>query len=246
MPESYSVNQLKTWEKCRKKYEFDYERQLMWPSNPKNFRLGKGVHQLLDYESRGLSLEPILSSVDSDIEQAWRLLSQCPWATLPVIASEWGFSLAIEQNWLYGRIDRIVRDGETIRILDWKTGTGVPAIPATDWQTVIYLYAVYEARRDLGLSITPEQLVFTYVQVKGTALKEISVSYNTEFHQEVGQRLSETLKQIRLTKHFPLPSACPDHFCPYSNICGIRDVDGEDRGINQRTLQQQMTLEEMH
>lgn len=227
MPESYSVNQLKTWSKCRKKYEFDHVRKLQWPSNPKNFRLGKGVHQLLDYESRQLPMEPILMASDADIANTWRILHQSRWATLPIIASEWGFSLEISGNWLYGRIDRIVRDGDMIHILDWKTGTGIPLNPEMDWQTQVYLYAVFEAQRDLGLSIPAENLVFTYVQVKGMVLKEVPVAYDAMFHRQIAARLSETLGEIQSVKVYALPPVCPDRFCPYGKICGIQNQTNE-------------------
>src|SRR5438477_468072 len=56
MPERYSVHQIKTWEKCQRKYEFDHVRELSWPSDTRSFRLGRGVHQLLDYEAQNLPL----------------------------------------------------------------------------------------------------------------------------------------------------------------------------------------------
>lgn len=221
MPESYSVNQLKTWCKCRKKYELDYVRKLQWPANPKNFRLGKGVHQLLDYTARNLPVEPIVKDADSDIVEVWQFLQRSHWARLPVLASEWGFSLEVDGNWIYGRIDRIVQDGETIRILDWKTGTSAPREPETDWQTLIYLYVAYEARRDLGVDVTPEQLQFTYVQVKNGALSTVDVPYSVAMHEATRQRLAETLQAIQMATVYTLPVQCPDRFCPYYNICGI-------------------------
>jgi CRISPR/Cas system-associated exonuclease Cas4 (RecB family) len=222
MPDSYAVNQLKTWSKCQKKYEFDYVRKLNWPSNPKNFRLGKGVHQLLDYESRNLPIEPILQDTDEDIHQVWSILHRCRWATLPIIVSEWGFSLEVDGKWIYGRIDRIVRDGDTIHILDWKTGTGIPKFPEEDWQTLIYLYAVYTAQRDLGISIRSDQLVFTYVQVRKGQVVERQIPYSDAMHQHTAQKLAETFRAIESTGSFRLPGpTCPDSFCPYRKICGI-------------------------
>jgi CRISPR/Cas system-associated exonuclease Cas4 (RecB family) len=220
MPESYSVNQLKTWSKCNKKYELDSVRRLQWPSNPKNFRLGKGVHQLLDYESRSLPLKPILDCSDTDIVLVWEHLHDSRWAQLPILASEWGFSLEVGGSWIYGRIDRIVKDGDIIKILDWKTGTGIPIAPKEDWQRV-YLYAVFEAQPDLGLSIQPEQLNFTYVQVKGQAIQEVEIPYTQAMHQETAQRLISTIRTIENTEVYTLPPACPDRYCPYRKICGI-------------------------
>lgn len=221
MPESYSVNQLKSWTKCQKRYEYEYKRKLRWPSNPKNFRLGKGVHQLLDYASRDLDLTPIVGATDEDIVAFFNILKDSRWSHLVTIASEWGFSLAVEGHWLYGRIDRIVQDGDKVVILDWKTGTGIPLNPAEDWQTVIYLYAVFEAREDLGLDVQPEQLAFSYVQVKNGALSEVTVPYSEAMHTATGHRLRQTLAAIQSASAYHLPPKCPDAYCPYGHICGI-------------------------
>ncbi len=225
MPESYSVNQLKTWNKCQKKYEFDYVRKLLWPANPKNFRLGKGVHQLLDYASRKLPLAPILTSADADIVSVWQILNDSKWAKLPIIASEWGFSLEIQKSWLYGRIDRIAQEDDRIHILDWKTGTGIPYPAQEDWQTLIYLYAVFEAQKELGISIKADQLTFTYVQVNHNALKTVQVPYSTALHEQIQDRLTQTLDIIQATSSFQLPPQCPDRFCPYRKICGIESPE---------------------
>lgn len=229
MPESYSVNQFKTWSKCQKKYEFDYVRKLYWPANPKNFRVGKGVHQLLDYESRHLPLESILHTTDTDIRQIWEILHRSSWANLPVLASEWGFSLEIHRAWIYGRVDRIARYGEDIHILDWKTGTGIPFSPETDWQTRIYLLAVYQAQRNLGLNLPWERFVFTYVQVKrDLSLDTVQIPYSKAMHDQTVEQLTFTLHAIQDIKHYRLPPACPDRYCPYRNICGIEALNTEE------------------
>ncbi len=232
MPESFSVNQLKTWSKCQKKFEFDYVRKLAWPSNPQNFRLGKGVHQLLDYASKGMDLSPILQDADRDIATAWEMLQQSSWAKLPTIASEWGFSLEVQGYWIYGRIDRIVQRDETIHILDWKTGTGIPRCPEADWQTLIYQYAVYEAQRDLQISIDPAQLVFTYVQLKGGAVQEVHIPFSHPIHEKTRQRLLQTITAITSDEAYTLPATCPDKFCPYRKICGI---ESKEKAIDTQT-----------
>lgn len=221
MPESHSVEQLKTWHKCQKKYELQYVRQLQWPSNPKNFRLGKGVHQLLDYAARQLPLTPVLDATDQDILHLYQLLQSSRWAQLPIVASEWGFSINFNQHWIYGRIDRVVRDGDQIIILDWKTGTAIPSNPQTDWQTLIYLYAVMSAQRALNLTIAAEQLAFVYVQAKGNTITEVRIAYDAAMHQATQDRLLQTLNTLHATRLFALPAECPDRYCPYRNICGI-------------------------
>jgi hypothetical protein len=233
---SFSVNQLKLWDKCQKRYQYDYIQRLAWPSDPRNFRLGKGVHQLLDYASKGLITKPygddkLVNACDEDIAAHFLALQNLDWACLPVIASEWGFSLNVKGFWLYGRIDRIASLGSQIHVIDWKTGTSIPKQADMDWQTRVYLYAVFEARTDLGLSITEaEQLSFTYVQVKlseDQPLQNVvtTIAYSEEKHEKTALDLALQLSQMAKASHYSLPQICPDRFCPYRSICGIQLTD---------------------
>lgn len=228
MPDAFSVNQLRKWSRCQKQYAFQYVQKLLWPSDPSNFRLGKSVHQLLDYDSRTLPISGMLAATDADIRLAWQALKESRWAALPVIASEWDFSLEVGGRWIYGRIDRIVQDGDSMHILDWKTGTGIPMDVRSDWQTRIYLYAVYAARRDLDLPSRPDTLAFTYVQAKGRAVSEITVPYSQAMHEETEALLIATLDAMTQATSYALPAACPDRFCPYDPICGIKDTQSAE------------------
>ncbi len=233
MPDSFSVNQLKTWEKCQKKYAYDYILKLAWPANPKNFRLGKGVHQLLDYTARQLPVAPIAAEADSDIVAAWRVLAASKWSQYPVIASEWGFSLALDGRWFYGRIDRIVQVQDKIHILDWKTGTSIPFPADEDWQTVLYLYALYESRHEFGLTaLPPESFVFTYVQVNQNQVKAIQIPYNDTRHQATRTRVMDSILRITQQETYSLPPSCLDSHCPYRRICGIESHMAQMNGLD--------------
>ncbi|MCA9841519.1 MAG: PD-(D/E)XK nuclease family protein [Vampirovibrionales bacterium] len=244
--DAYSVNHLKTWRQCPKKFELALERRLNWPSDPKNFRLGKGVHQLLDYRASGLAIEAIVAASDADIALGYQRLAESPWGQANVVASEWGFSLCLpdedgsHSRWIYGRVDRIVRhptDPKQVVILDWKTGTRIPQQIETDWQTRIYLLAVYLSRHDLGLAgLELEQLAMTYVKfnphTEGTPENEAvlpietaTVPYTDALHADTLTRLTDSFRAIdhaRLSGHYALPRRCPDRHCPYRHVCGIQ------------------------
>lgn len=248
MPLSFSVNHLKTWQHCTRKFELALVRKLQWPSDPKNFRLGKGVHQLLDFQAKELPLDQIIAAADLDIVLLWKGLDQSKWGRQPVIASEWGFSLCVPpppaENslsatttatdvWIYGRIDRIIEDPDMPgqwAIIDWKTGTRIPEALQEDWQTRIYLYAVTLAQGDLGLSrgaepLSPEKLSMVYVHVVNGQVEVARVPYSQAMHEETHQRLHQTFEAIetaKRTQQFPLPAQCPDKHCPYRTVCGIQ------------------------
>lgn len=226
-----SVSQLKTWGRCRKKFQLDYVNKLRWPTDQSNFQLGQDVHKLLDYHARGLDCTQLLTTATPKVQQAWRLLMDAEITQKPIVASEWGFLVPLLADdgsvmcWLDGRIDRISRDGDqpsdALLVIDWKTGTAVPQSPETDWQTMVYLYATVEARKELGLvDITPEQMRFVYVEVKHQ-IREVTVAYDSQRHQEVGHFLKKTVQDILAEQDYPLPQACPDRYCPYGQVCGI-------------------------
>lgn len=226
-PEQYSSDQFKTWSRCRKKYDYQYLRRLNWPTDQSHFRLGKSVHKLLEFQSRHLDCTLLLQDAEADVRQAWEALMAHPIAQFPIVASEWGFHVPVENEkpvWLTGRVDRIAQDGDTILVLDWKTGTGVPTLPEMDWQTILYLYAVVEAATELGHpGLTPEQVRFVYVEVKNGEVREVPVPYDTERHIANGEKIRQTIREIQAAAAYDLPKKCPDPFCPYSAVCGIRE-----------------------
>lgn len=229
---------LKSWSRCKKQFYYKTVKELEWPSDPANFSLGQDVHKLLDYQARGLDMDLMLSAAAEDVAHCYRKLADHPVAQLPAVASEWGFFVPIKIDggaaWLSGRIDRIAReqteDGDRIVVIDWKTGTAAPKHPETDWQTLVYLYAMAEAYPELGLDdLAPEQLSMIYLEADGKPdggeVREIRIDYSTAKHEATRLSIAQTLAAIRTETVYALPERCPDRFCPYAAICGIEQVE---------------------
>lgn len=241
----YAAHALKSWSRCKKQFYYQTICRLYWPSDPSGFRLGRDVHKLLDYQAREMALDctPLVENADADVQKAWQLLTGHPSTQWPVIASEWAFNVPVFSTegtvvcWLNGRMDRIAQMPEEIEqereektgrvvIIDWKTGTAAPKLPQEDWQTRLYLYALVEARMQLGLTdLTPEQVSFLYVEVKDT-VRTLAVSYSQYDHQATKALLLATHQAISAETEYPLPDTCPDRFCPYRAICGIASGEG--------------------
>ena len=94
-----------------------------------------------------------------------------------------------------------------------------------DWQTQIYLAAVFLLQKELGLEITPEQLGFCYVQanLKQEGVQVATIEYHTQMHAINLERINQVAQQMRTATAYPLPDSCPDAYCPYSPVCGIRN-----------------------
>lgn len=249
-----SPDALKVFQRCPKKFEYQRVHELHWPSDIRHFDLGQDVHKLMEYQARGLDCSMLLPDANPEVVWCYQQLMQTPAANWPVVASEWGFLVSVpdgidEQTyWLSGRMDRLAWDpeNEKLWVIDWKTGTAAPRFPESDWQTVVYLFALAKAYPDLRNSskILPyaevnlpvdlclEQLGFLYLEVnpkkKERGCREIQVPYNAAKHFENQAQLITMLNRLNLAvseNDFPLPKQCPDPWCAYRSICGIADAD---------------------
>lgn len=243
MPKTLEFSQIssdafKSWSRCKKQFYYKHVKHLQWPQDQKNFRLGRDVHKLLDYQARGLNCDLLLESAPEDVQNSWRKLMDHPITQLPVLANEWAFHVPVRLSqtrteWLTGRIDRIALGENKLLVIDWKTGTAVPRQPQLDWQTLLYRYAVLEVAAspsagDLGFNIagplTPEQVEFVYVEVKPdteTPVRLVTVPYDSTEHNNVRELIRQVLTGMALEEEYPLPSRCPDRYCSYQPICGI-------------------------
>ncbi len=254
---SLSISHFKSWGKCPQQFYFKQVLRSQWLSDERNFELGKSVHKLLDYQARKLPLEALLQATSPTIRNSYGALAQHPLAQAPVVANEWAFNVPLTLGeegevaattttvWLHGRVDRIVAPpqallegeptlaGTKLWVLDWKTGTAIPKLPAEDWQTRLYLFAVFEARAQLGYeALPPEGLAMVYAESKPKqrpAVRLVSLPYNAAWHEEnrriLSQQAQAMLRAIG-TASYPLPPTCPDTYCPYGPVCGIAPATG--------------------
>jgi hypothetical protein len=236
-----SADGLKYWSRCKKQFYYKHVLKLRWPANIQHFSLGRDVHKLLDYQSRGLDCTPLLKNATEAVNRSWQKLLHHPIVQLPILANEWAFHVPVclpggEQEWLTGRIDRVAQEAGKVLVIDWKTGTGIPRNPSTDWQTRLYLFAVKEvasatAMGEPGFShpqkpLQAKDMQFVYVEVKAdthTPIREIRLDYTEAQHEETRDTLIGIFKQMKQPEGYPLPEnrVCPDRFCVYHPICGI-------------------------
>jgi len=246
-PEVHQISSdaLKSWSRCKRQFYYKYVKKLQWPSNQQHFQLGQNMHKLLDYQSRGLACDLLLRDASSDVQTSWGKLMTHEVVDLPVVANEWAFHVPVRLDksvtdapvqWLTGRIDRVARQGDKVLVIDWKTGTGVPRNPETDWQTRLYLYALVEVAQspsaaDLGLNedgpLQPEQVSFLYVEVRAdqrSPVRLVPLAYGKAQHLDTHKVLQNILTHMAQEEVYALPEkgGCPDQYCVYHPICGIK------------------------
>lgn len=213
----YTHNHFKTFERCKRKYYYEYIKKLHWPSLESNFELGLSIHKLLDYQAKGLEVESLVKDSKEEIKTYWQYINNDTILGFPVIESEWGFSVCIEKNqsWLEGRIDRLIKDNinEKYIILDFKTGQNIPKPLSTDWQLATYLLCVADAR-----NIPPEQLAFWYYRVdeKPVLLKK---EYSQQLHASYRSEIENMINKIKINNHWNTDPDCNNKYCQYEKLC---------------------------
>src|SRR5687767_10737836 len=86
-----SADTLKSWSRCKRQFAYKYVASLQWPSDNRNFSLGREVHKLLDYQSRGLNCDLLLGGASEKVALTWQKLMNHPATQWETIASEWEF-----------------------------------------------------------------------------------------------------------------------------------------------------------
>jgi RecB family exonuclease len=181
----YSHDHFNTWQRCPGNYFFKYIKKLDLPNFTRDYELGKSFHALIDYHLRGLPVEHLLTKAPQDVKNVWNLIIGSQILKNKLIKTEWSFNtrIADTENWLVGRIDAIFYDEKTGKyiIADWKTGKYIPRNEEAYFQHKVYLYALYNSRKDLGLDFRPEELEFSYIKITdGVYVNTISFSSEKE------------------------------------------------------------------
>ena len=135
---SFSPNMLKTFETCPKKYYFKYIEKISVPQKSNLFEKGKKVHALANYYLRGDDISKMEKALNSEELKLWEILKQNEFFNKTYVNSEYNISCKINNYWIGGRLDALMKDEKNYYILDYKTGS-IPKNPEYDYQTITYL-----------------------------------------------------------------------------------------------------------
>lgn len=208
---SFSTNMLKTFDNCPFKYYLKFIEKISMPQNPEIFEKGKKIHALANYYHRGNDISKLETALNDSEKNIWENLKNNEYFSKQCIKSEYPITAKIDNVWIFGRLDAIVKDGENYFILDYKTGS-IPKNPEFDFQTMIYLICA-----DLILK-EKKSLSFVYIDLKNNENKII------EFTQTLKEQYQTILKQkcheISSIQNFT-EKKNSQHcmFCEYKKIC---------------------------
>lgn len=197
---------LKTFELCPKKFYFRYIKNLSMPVNDEVFELGKNIHALASYYLKKENIDKLELSLSPQEKMIWESLKSIEYFSYEVINSEYTLSLKLEDFFLGGRLDALVRKDETYYILDYKTGSA-PKNAKYDFQTMIYLLAVKEF-------FNTDKVVFVYLDLKNKA--EVKIELTDNIVEEYRIKLLDTVKKINSEDFIQKNQNCK---CEYNIIC---------------------------
>ena len=208
---SFSPNMLKTFETCPKKYYFKYIEKISVPQKSNLFEKGKKVHALANYYLRGDDISKMEKALNSEELKLWEILKQNEFFNKTYVNSEYNLSCKVDNYWIGGRLDALMKDDKNYYILDYKTGS-IPQNPETDFQTIIYLTST-----DKMLS-NKKNLYFVYIDLKNNQNQIIEFTQQTK--ENYKNFLIKKCNMILNTKNFEEKKNRKNcTFCEYNKMC---------------------------
>lgn len=206
---SFSPNMLKTFETCPQKYYFKYIEKISVPQKSNLFEKGKKVHALANYYLRGDDISKMEKALNSEELKLWEILKQNEFFNKTYVNSEYNLSCKVDNYWIGGRLDALMKDDKNYYILDYKTGS-IPKNPEYDYQTITYLLCASKMYGD--------NIKFVYIDLKNN--QNSIIDFNTAKAQEYEKRITDICNKItntQFSEEIEHSKICD--FCEYKKIC---------------------------
>lgn len=206
---SFSPNMLKTFETCPQKYYFKYIEKISVPQKSNLFEKGKKVHALANYYLRGDDISKMEKALNSEELKLWGILKQNEFFNKTYVNSEYNISCKINNYWIGGRLDALMKDEKNYYILDYKTGS-IPKNPEYDYQTITYLLCASKMYEN--------NIKFIYIDLKNN--QNSIIDFNSAKAKEYERRITDICDKIT-NAQFPeeIEHSKICNFCEYKKIC---------------------------
>lgn len=202
----FSPNMLKTYELCPRKFYLRYVKNISMPVNDDIFEFGKNIHALASYYLRGENIEKMEQALSERERLVWAYLKGGKYFSYDTVATEYNLAFKLGGVFFGGRIGALVKNGDELFILDYKTGSA-PKGAKYDFQTMIYLLAVRAFFKTDNVS-------FVYIDLKNR--EEVNIVLDSALVNEYEKRLLNIVEKICADD---IPAKKQDCKCEYSCIC---------------------------
>lgn len=207
---NYSPNMLKTFNECPKKFDFKYIQKISIPQKASFFEKGKKIHALANYYLRGDEITKLENDLTTDEKAVWQKLKTNEYFNKSYVHSEYNLSCKIDDFWVGGRLDALMKDGDNYYILDYKTGK-IPYKPEEDFQTMVYLLCADKKLKEYDC------LQFVYIDLKNN--ENYIVKFDDDIKKSYEEKIEDICRQITTAQSLPKFDGKRCEFCEYKKIC---------------------------
>lgn len=204
-------NMFHIFSECPMKFHRKYAEQISIPVLDKNFSVGKNIHALASYYLKGENINKFENVLTLKEKEYWDYLKNNEYFNYEPIYIEKNIIRKLDKYWIGGRLDALVKSGENIYILDYKTGK-IQKDMTFDFQTMTYCLLCEDIMKEFN------SLTFIYIDLKNKI--DIKIEYNINLKREYEALLIKLCDRIQKfePKNFSFPNNCN---CEYSRICCI-------------------------
>ena len=209
---TYSPAMLKTFEQCKKKFEYKYIKGLSIPVDTTKMKQGKNLHAIANYYLKNFNIDKFEKVLSEQEMILWNNLKNTKYFNFETINSEYNLTGKVENYWISGRLDALVKDkDENYYILDYKTGQ-IPKNPEYDYQTIIYLLIADKFIKNYNT------LSFVYIDLKNNQTHEII--FTPQKKEEYEKKLVTILKDIEKCTKLNIFNKCKNTcICEFNKLC---------------------------
>lgn len=183
-----SPNMLKTIALSKEAFIEKYIKKIPEIQLSEPFKQGKEIHALANFYFKNQDISKLENALDSDNKKIFNTLKNNKYFLMECVNSEYTIISKLDEFWIGGRIDALVKKGEDFYILDYKTGE-IPKNATYDYQTMVYLYSVDKLLKKY------DSLNFVYLGLKNNQEKKITLDKN--LLKEYKKRLISECLQIK-------------------------------------------------
>ncbi|MDX2271358.1 MAG: PD-(D/E)XK nuclease family protein [Cyanobacteriota bacterium] len=222
-----SASSLKLLDQCPRLFRFVYGEHLIWPvaeaiTPTDDAERGKLFHRLVELHSRGRSIDPaLLAALDPVMRGWWQTFLASPHAhPRGTVYSELPLWTRIGGMNVMAVLDRLVWQGETAQIVDWKTDQIRPPDRrlAESWQVRLYPLLVCRVGIRSHPPIDPDRLEMTIWYVNDPD-RPYHRRYSRRQWEQDQQYLLDRLERIPLLAQQNFPRTSHTQIC---SGCGFR------------------------
>jgi DNA helicase-2/ATP-dependent DNA helicase PcrA len=129
------------------------------------------------------------------------------------------FVIALNEEKISGRIDRIDLIDDGVEIIDYKTGQAPKKQLATKNKRQLILYQ-WAAQEKNILNLKPQKLTYFYLE----ANKKIHINVKDENVEKLKKHFEQLIEKIKNQEFLATPNQATCQFCDYRGICEYRKI----------------------